>query len=257
MIDEFNLDSFDNKLGKSDEKDLKVDDALKNETSIFDSEVKKKESVKNENVSEKIQFDHNSLKLKKFVRHLASSAKQLEKINVARNELQNKLNEMKSLKKQKSSDFKNNIDGHVDELMAKLDFLVESEKKILKKSSVNTGSLIEDSSKIKLLEKEIENLRQENSKIDSLTKTVEQLTLKLDSQEQRKIDREKRMEELERKIQERVSANSTEFSEIEQNLKLLTSRYNELIQTGKHSEDDLSLIKEKIENLKQILETKK
>jgi len=222
----------------------------------FDFNSSKKEILADERNSVN-GFNTNSLKLKKFVKHLSLSAKKLEELNGARKDLQFKLDEMKNLKQKKASEFREGIDNHVEDLMKKLDYLVDLEKQVLKKTNAPTGSLINENQKVELLQKEIEKLRQENSKMDLLVKTISELKDKLDSQENKKLEREKRMEELEEKIQEKVSKNIDEIIQIENSLDLMHKQYDELLKTGKHSEEDLAHIKEKIDNLKNLLELKK
>jgi chromosome segregation ATPase len=199
-----------------------------------------------------------SRKLKRFIIHLSKAATKLNEVNNARAGLRSKLNEMKSLKSRPLKEIKSEFDDHINELNEKINFLVESERKILSRSP---GTVISDQTelieKINSLQEEIRKLREENKKIGVLTTTVESLKSQIDLQEKSKLERYKRIEELENKISSRVDSTGVEVLEIEKKLSYLSSKYDELFSSGSHSESDLLAIKNKIDDLKSVLLIKK
>lgn len=203
-------------------------------------------------------FNVNSHKLKRFVRHMAYASKKLDKLNSARTDLSNKLDEMRKLTSLPAKTIKSDMNNHLDELMEKVNFLVESEKKIIASAPhAMTRSESEFVEKINSLQDEISRLSKENEKIDSLVATIKMLQSKIESYEARKDERETRMEELENKIRDRVDKSGTEIDSIEEKLKMMSEKYDELVASGRHSEDDLKAIRQRIEDLKMILESKK
>jgi len=200
----------------------------------------------------------NSPKLKRFVRHMLYAAKKLDKLNSAKSELQKKLDDLKALSKNSSRNIKDNIDNHLNELMSKVDLLIDSEKSIAVKSpGINTKTDSELIGQINFLKSEVERLHDENKNIQALTRTIQELESKLEENESKKNEREDRMEELEKKIKDKVEKSFSEIEAIENKLSFMSSKYEELLSSGKHSEDDLKIIKQRIDDLRSVLTEKK
>lgn len=204
------------------------------------------------------EFRANPIKVKRFVRHILIASKKLNSLNEARNNLKTKLNDMRNLSNKPAKVMKVELDSHIDELISRVNFLIESEKKIVRLSKQNSiSNNNEFQEKISTLQKEIDSLRNENQKINTLSETIKELESKLENYENLKSERDKRLEELESKIKDRVDKSDLEILSIEETLKSLSNRYSELADSGKHSEDDLSNIKSRIEDLTIILNKKK
>ena len=200
-------------------------------------------------------FNANSHKLKRFVRHMIYASKKLDKLNGARDDLSKKLDEMRKLPVRTT---RNDMNDHLDELMAKVNFLVESEKKIISGAPhAITKSESEFVERINSLQDEISVLKKENEQISSLVATIKALQAKIDSYESRKDERENRIEELENKIRERVDRSGSEIDAIEEKLRMLSEKYDELVASGRHSEEDLAAIRQRIDDLRSLLESKK
>ncbi|MBN2880564.1 hypothetical protein JXM83_00790 [Candidatus Woesearchaeota archaeon] len=221
--------------------------------SLFD---KSDELGKNESVS---NLTSSNPRMKKFMKHLMIASEKLMQVNSAKSDLNNKLHEMRSfVKDAPAKEIRSNFNDHVEELMSKVNYLVDAEKKILAVSpTAVTASQSELFNKISKLESELGLLREENSKIDLLTKTINELQQKISSQDIRKEEREKRMEDLEVKIRDRVEKTASELDEIESVLQNLSGKYDSLLKSGSHSEEELSVIKQRIDDLKLKLEVKR
>jgi hypothetical protein len=141
-------------------------------------------------------------------------------------------------------------------------------KHVRHEAEIKPGQMPEDYSaflknRIQGLEHELrisERLRQEEVEINK--KRIEELFFELDHLRKRvfgiKTERQRRAEELERKIAERAKTTDVhKVMEMEHQLKELQEKYEELKKSEKYSKDSLEGIELTIESLKKKIEAKK
>jgi flagellar biosynthesis chaperone FliJ len=94
-------------------------------------------------------------------------------------------------------------------------------------------------------------------KIQDITNSINDFKAKLSQILEIKIERDKRMQELEEKIASTVDKNFQEVMKIEQQIADLEEKYTKLADLEEHDSESLRKIRIKIRQLKQLLEIKK
>lgn len=189
-----------------------------------------------------------------FVEGLAKAQEKSEQGLKSKAELQKNLQQIKKMADQPG--VKNSLREELAKLEDNVMRVAAMEKQILNKEDMDIRDLkfqIRDL-KTKLALTGAEGLK---PSLDRITYLLGELTARIDTYTQIKTDREKRIEELETKIKQRMEENFKEINQIEKTLESLEKRYEEIKSTGDANQVTLNKIEEKISELRNKLIEKK
>jgi chromosome segregation ATPase len=173
-------------------------------------------------------------RLKSFVRHMCVIAKKHKDREDARSDLQTHIKNLKKLSPKKKG-----INNELRELNRKISFVLEKEMQLL---GVGRGE--REASK-ELMNNVVDN----REKIRNIKNSINDVKGKLENYIQTKTEREKDIEELEKKIRGKASKKKN-LSLLKNKLKTLEATYNKLKKKGV----DVSRVKSKINDLKLKLD---
>ena len=185
-----------------------------------------------------------------FVEGMAKAQERAEQGHESKTELQKNLEQIKKMAQQPGT--KNSLREELAKLEDNVMKVAAMEKQILNKEDMDIRDLkfqIRDL-KTKLALTGAEGIK---PSLDKITYLLGELTARIDTYTQIKTDREKRMEELEIKIKQKMEENFKEIIEIEKTLESLEKRYEEIKNTGDANKATLTKIEEKILELRNRL----
>lgn len=183
-----------------------------------------------EETSEKI----NPKRLKSFVKHLCILAKKHKDREKARIELQQQIQRLKRF-----SSKKREMDEELKELNRKISLVLEKEIQLL---GIERGEGA-DSKKL------MRNVGENRERIRQIYNSINDIKSRLEEYINFKTEREKRIDELEKKIRAK-SNRERDFSILKRKLKDLENLYNKLKSRG----IDVSILRGRIEDLKLRLD---
>ncbi|MFC1800860.1 hypothetical protein ACFLZB_00135 [Nanoarchaeota archaeon] len=144
--------------------------------------------------------------------------------------------------------------------------LEKLEDMVLQVASLETEILKKEDKDIRDLKNQISSLKSHLSltKTDDLKPKIERINFLIAELSSRintfiniKTDRERRMEELEIKIKEKMEENFEEITKLEKQVASLEQKYESLKSSGKHSEEQLDKISNRLAELREKLITKR
>ena len=172
-------------------------------------------------------------RLKSFVRHTCIIAKKHKDREEARSEMYKQMQRLK-----KFSSKKKEMDQELKELDRKISLVLEKEAQLLGTTQQETTA-----SKA-LMQQSMEN----KAKINQIYNSINELNERLRNYVQIKTERERKINDLEKKIRSKTKAKK-DISSLKNKLKQLEAHYNKLKNKGL----DLSRVEEKIKTLKARL----
>lgn len=169
-------------------------------------------------------------RLKRFVRHVCLIAKKHKDRETARTEMYKQMQRLK-----KFSSKKKEMDEELKELDRKISLVLEKDAQLLRtKQQESTASKA-------LVEQSMEN----KAKIEQMYNLINELNEKVKTYSKIKTERERKINELEKRIRAKAKT-KRDISSLKNKLKALEATYNILKNKGL----DVSRVAEKIEDLK-------
>ena len=188
-------------------------------------------------------------KLRRFITHLAKASDNVEVRAEAKKSVKDGLERIKSLALNKRTK-KTDIESEITEFEDLFSKVIMDEKAILESQIKGTREITLLKQQINILSSKLAKLRDNHS--DALNEKAEQILDLKESMAQANIklsesgiDRQKKIEEIEKKIK-----GKSPVTELEAHLKSLEQRHNNLKKSGKYNKRD-------IDRLKKIIDTHK
>jgi len=164
-----------------------------------------------------------------FLKHLAIASYKVERRREARDELEKQIQNIKRISSERTKD-KNVLEKEIEILKEQIEHLLQVESKLINKYAEDQGT----SNDMKVQVRKLED--------------------KIDRYMQSKEQRQKRVEEIERKIKGKVSETSSEIPKIENHISMIERQVALLQKQGKASNDDADKMKARIEGYRKKIE---
>ena len=226
----------------------------------------------------------NPVRVKKFVKHVILAAKKQHEREQAKQNLAKQLEKVKTATTKKAN--KTEIEKELKKLEKKLNDVLQKEGKIIseeKKDRVMDQSLKgeirnlevkikqlsdKDTQVIEMLVNQIKGLEHElritegarhkeatdnKFEINQLSRAIVDMRERLKQSIEQKQERDKRIEEIEKKIKEKVGKNYNEIVKLEKQLLAMEDRYELAKKEGKYDKSILEEIEDRIKIVKQRL----
>jgi chromosome segregation ATPase len=194
----------------------------------------------------------NTGRLKAFMRSVAASQKKIKEKELARENLRKHIEKLQKIAVQKNPS-QTNLRQNLAEVENKVNDLMWKEAKLFRTSLYEERTVSELRRKIAALEEQLmikdsekANLIKFNrDNIKELTNTINALKQRMGSYLDSKAERDRKMAELEEKIQKQV-----ETKALNERMEELEKKFGELSQREDYEENDILRVKEKIDQLK-------
>ena len=197
--------------------------------------------------------EYNLDKVKSLLKHASSTSKKIEQSSVEKKELEKQVKKIQTIATRKGVK-KETINKTLEELQNKINQILSSEGKFLVVQERDERLIQEINAHIQDMG---DKFNENQQKIQGITSSVNELRTKLNQALEIKKQRDERLKELEEKIKAGVDKNFQEILKIEQHIDDLEEKYYSLSNLEKSDSVALRKIRNKIDELKQILEAKK
>ncbi len=199
-------------------------------------------------------------RMRRFVRHLSAAAIKAEERSVKKHKVRERLEKIKSVSLNKRST-KEMIEGEIGSFESAIHEIIHDEEKILDEQRRETKQINELKSMVEILSRKLIDIgREYASELEDKDRKILELREALASAHIRISEsgdeRQKKIENIERKIKERPSRLEPVFEsadDLANQLAELEQRHEELKKSGKHSKADLDRVKRLIDKHKVVL----
>ena len=177
---------------------------------------------------------HEQERAARFLKHLAIATSRIEHRKEARKVLENQIQNIKRISNQRTKD-KTLLEKEINSLRDQIDHVLDIETKL------------------------IHHVTSEKDSDKGIKRHIEKLENKIDNYEKARLDRQKRIDELERKIKGsfETKSKSSEIAQLENHIGLIERQTAMLEKQGKAKAEDIANLRRKIsEYKKRIAELK-
>ncbi len=201
-------------------------------------------------------------RMKRFMTHLSSAAREAEERSVKKQEIKEKLQRIKAVSLNKRST-KEQIEHEIGSFESTVKEIIHDEEKILEEQRKETRQIGELKSMVENLSKKLieigreyaRELEAKDDKIMELREALASANIKISESGE---ERQKKIEFIETRIKEKQSqavpkSREDHISDMESHLKALEARHKDLKKTGKHKQADLDRVQSIIDKHKLAL----
>lgn len=196
-----------------------------------------------------------TLKTKQLLKSLAKAGQQMQQTQSKHESVVAQLEKVKELSQQKAVP-KRQLSEELEVLSQMLGGISDMQGQLLRKEDEQAAEVKRELRELKLKLSLVQS-GDLSRKLDRIGFLITELTTRVNNYVDIKTDRERRVEELERKIKEQVSVNYRELQKLEQSVEALQEKYNELRESGKYSREHLSAVEKKLDELRLSVLKKK